>query len=142
MKRVLNYMTGLESQLHYGVLDQETSEEKLTYRMAAVFEECYFIMLRGTKEGILRSSQCPQVKVRGRVEELWKSKRGTRGSREAEEEHMIGTTGGQKMYSRGIRDEQQKYNRGPTPWPYTELRIHNTLNSSSIIPVVLMCCIT
>ena len=40
VKRVLNYMTGLESHLHYGVLDQETSEEKFTYGMAAVFEKC------------------------------------------------------------------------------------------------------
>ena len=48
-------------------------------------------------QGILRFSQCPQVKGRGRVEELEKSKRGTRGTREAEQEQMRGTTGGQKM---------------------------------------------
>ena len=51
--------------------------------------------------GILRSSQCPQVKVRGRVEELKKSRRDTSGPREAEWEHTTGTTGGQKMYNRG-----------------------------------------
>ena len=66
----------------------------------------------------MRSSQCPQVKGRGSVEELKKgknkSKRGTRGTREAEQEHMRGTTGGQKMYSRGKTEEQQRYNRGPT----------------------------
>ena len=28
---------------------------------------------------------------------------------------MRGTTGGQKMYGRGTRDEQQRYNRCPTP---------------------------
>ena len=33
------------------------------------------------------------MKVRGRVEELGKSKRGTRGTRKAKEEHMRGTTG-------------------------------------------------
>ena len=49
MKRVLNYMTGLESQLCNGVLNQETSEEKFTYGMAEVFEKRYFIMLEEQK---------------------------------------------------------------------------------------------
>ena len=68
---------------------------------------CYF-RLRGKKEGQERASiyrvywdQCPQAQGRGRLEELKKSLRGTRGTREAEQEHMRGTTGGQKMYSRG-----------------------------------------
>ena len=65
-------------------------------------------------QGILRSSQCPQVRGWGRVEELQKSKRGMRDTREAEQEHMRGTTGGQKMYSRSTWDEQQRYNRVPT----------------------------
>ena len=33
----------------------------------------------------------------------------------AEQEVIRGTTGGQKMCSRSTRDEQQKYNRCPTP---------------------------
>ena len=42
--------------------------------------------------GILRSSQCPQVKGRGRVEELERHMRGTPGgNREAEQKHMRGT---------------------------------------------------
>ena len=53
------------------------------------------------------------MKGRGRVEELKMSKRGTRGTREAEHDHMRGTTGGQKMYSRGTLDEQQRYSGGP-----------------------------
>ena len=53
----------------------------------------------------MRSPQCHQVKDRGRVEELKKRKRGTRGTREAEQGHMRETTGG----------EQQWYNRGTTP---------------------------
>ena len=63
----------------------------------------------------MRSPQCHQVKDRGRVEELKKRKRGTRGTREAEQGHMRETTGGQKMYSRGTLGEQQRYNRGTTP---------------------------
>ena len=47
-------------------------------------------------QGILKSSQYPQMKGGGRVEELKKSKRGTRGTREAEQELMRGTTRGQK----------------------------------------------
>ena len=54
-----------------------------------------------TLQGTLRSPQCPQVKGRGRVEELKKCKRGTTGTREAGQEHITGTTGGQKMYTRG-----------------------------------------
>ena len=50
----------------------------------------------------MRSPQCPQEKSRGREEELSKSQRGTRGTREAEQEYIRGTTGGQKMYSRGF----------------------------------------
>ena len=42
--------------------------------------------------GILRSSQCPQVKGRGRVAELERHMRGTPGgNREAEQKHMRGT---------------------------------------------------
>ena len=52
----------------------------------------------------MRSSECPQAKGRGRVEELKKSKRGTRGTREAEQEHMRGT-------NRGTEDVQQRYRR-------------------------------
>ena len=65
-------------------------------------------------KGILRSSQYPRMKGRGRIEGFKNSKRGTRGTKEAEQEHMRGATGGQKMYYRGTRDEQQRYNRGPT----------------------------
>ena len=85
--------------------------------MVAAFNECYFIRLRGTKKGqegalygIWRSCQCPQVKGRGRVEEL--KKRGTRGTREAEQEHMRGTTEGQNMYSRSTLGMSI---RGPIP---------------------------
>ena len=53
------------------------------------------------------------MKGRGRVEEVKKSKRGTRSTREAEQEHMRGTTEVQKMFNSGTRDEQQS--RGPTP---------------------------
>ena len=49
----------------------------------------------------MRASQSPQVKSRRRVEELKKSMRGTRGTRDAEQEHIRGTTGVQKMYNRG-----------------------------------------
>ena len=66
----------------------------------------------------MRSSQCPQVKGRGRVEELKKSKRDTIGTKEAEQEHMRGKPGGQKMYSRGTKDEQQRYNRSTTEAPH------------------------
>ena len=52
-------------------------------------------------QGILKSSQCPQVKGEGRVEELKKSRRGTRGTKDAEQEYIRETTGGQKMYNRG-----------------------------------------
>ena len=55
-------------------------------------------------QDILRSSQFHQVKSRGSVEELKQRERGTRGTREAEQENMRGTTGGQKMYSRGTFD--------------------------------------
>ena len=67
----------------------------------------YFIRLRGTEEGQEYASlghlesQYPQVRGRGRVEELQKSKRETRGTREAEQDHVRGTTGGQKMHNRG-----------------------------------------
>ena len=54
------------------------------------------------------------MKGRGRVEEPKKSKRVTRGTREAEQEHMRETTEEQKMFNRGTRDEQQRYNRGKT----------------------------
>ena len=68
----------------------------------------YFIRLRGTKEG----QECASLghleifpislgEWQRRVEELKKSKRGTIGTREAEQKHMRGTTGGQKMYNRG-----------------------------------------
>ena len=66
-------------------------------------------------EAIFGSSQYPQAKGRGRVEELKMSKRGTRGTRGAEQEHMRGTIGEQKMYNRCTRNEQWRYNRGPTP---------------------------
>ena len=72
----------------------------------------------------LYTSQYPQVNGRGRVEELKKSNRGTRGTREAKQEHMIGTTEDKRctteeheMNNRGSREVQQR--------PYTELRIHN-----------------
>ena len=45
----------------------------------------YFIRLRGTKEG----QECASmVKGGGRVEELKKSKRSTKGTREVGQEHM------------------------------------------------------
>ena len=62
----------------------------------------------------MRSSQCPQVKGRGRVEELKKSKRDTIGTKEAEQEHMRGKPGGQQMYSRGTKDEQQRHSGSTT----------------------------
>ena len=68
--------------------------------------------------GILRSSQCPQVKGRGRVEELQKSKRRTKCSWKAEQEHMRGTEDVQQRYMRWTKEVQQR--------PYTEPRIHNT----------------
>ena len=63
-------------------------------------------------------SQLPQVKGRGRVEELKKCKRGTRDIREMEQELMRGTTGGQKMYNRGTTEVHQR--------PYSKPRTHNT----------------
>ena len=50
-----------------------------------------------------------------RVRVTLKNKRGTRATLEAEQEHIRGITRGQRMYSRGTRDEQQRYNRCPTP---------------------------
>ena len=70
-------------------------------------------------ENLLRYSQCLRVKGRGIIEEFKKSKKGTIGTREAEQKHIRGTTRGQKMYSRGTEDEKRRYNRGPTPnWEY------------------------
>ena len=70
--------------------------------------------------GSLRSSKYPQAKGRVRVEELKKSKRGTRGTIEAEQEHLRGTTGDRrctaevpKMNNRGTTEVQQR--------PYSEL---------------------
>ena len=39
---------------------------------------------------------------------------GTIGTKEAEQEHKRGEAGGQKMYSKGTKDEQQRYNRSTT----------------------------
>ena len=50
-------------------------------------------------------------KGRGSIDELEKHKRGTKGTREAEQEHMRRTTEGQKMYHRGTQDEQQQYQK-------------------------------
>ena len=68
------------------------------------------------------------MKGRARVAELKNSKRGTRGTGEAEQEHMRGTTGAENMYSRGTMvnnrcttEVQQR--------PYTKMRIHNTIFS-------------
>ena len=55
----------------------------------------------------MRSSQCPQVKGRGRVEELKKSKRGTRGTREVEQEQE---TGGRRCTA----EVHEMNNRGTT----------------------------
>ena len=66
---------------------------KFNQEMAVWPNKLYFIRLRGTKEGQECASlghlesQYPQVKGRGRVEKLKKSRRGT--------------TGGQKMHNRG-----------------------------------------
>mgnify|MGYP001791321291 CR=1 FL=1 len=86
----------------------------------------YFIRLRGTKEG----QECASMghleifsmssgERGGRVEELKKSKRSTKGTREVEQEHMRGTTGDrrcttevQKMDNPGTTEEQH---RGPSP---------------------------
>ena len=55
----------------------------------------------------MRASQCPLVEGRSSVEELDKSERGTTGTTEAEQEHMRGTTGGQRV-------QQRIYNRNTT----------------------------
>ena len=86
---------------------------------------------------ILGSSQCHQVKSRGRVQELKKGKRGTRGTRAAEQEHMRGTTEGQKMYSRGTKDEQQRYSRRTRE----ALRIHNTIIFMGTTPSAFLHCV-
>ena len=76
--------------------------------------KCYCIRLRGTKEGQERasighleiSSMSPVERQKeGRVEELKMSKRGTRGTREGEQEHIRVTTGGQKMYNRSTTED-------------------------------------
>ena len=51
---------------------------------------------------------------RGSEEELDKSEIGTTGTREAEQEHMRGTTGGLRVHSRSTKDEQRIYNRNIT----------------------------
>ena len=84
----------------------------------------------GSWQVSLRSSQCPQEKSRERADKLWMSKIVTIGTREAEQEHMRGTTGGQKMYIRDSWDEQQMDYWGPTPnWEYV---IRNVLLTNDI----------
>ena len=111
MKRVLNYMTGLKSQLHYGVLDQETSEEKFTYGMAAVFEKCCFIMLRGTKEG----QECASI---GHLEifsmssgESQRKSRRTLKKQERYKRYLRGRRGAHERHNRGTEDVQQRDKR-------------------------------
>ena len=52
----------------------------------------------------MRSSQCPQVKGRGKTRGTLKSKKGTRGTRKAKQEHMRGITGGQKMRTAKVHE--------------------------------------
>ena len=104
-------MMGLESQLCYGVLNQETSEEKFNYGMAAVFEKCYFIMLRGTKEG----QECASI---GHLEifsmssgERQRKSRGTLKEQERYKRYSKGRVGAHKRNNRGTEDVQQRYKR-------------------------------
>ena len=63
------------------------------------------------------------MKGSGRVEEIKKSKRGTIGTKEAEQDHMRGKPVGQKMYSKGTKDGKQMYNRSTTE------ALHRTKNT-------------
>ena len=66
--------------------------------MAVRLNKYYFIRLRGRQEG----QECASI---GHLEILSiSSKRGTRGTREAEQEHMRGATEGQKIYNRGTKE--------------------------------------
>ena len=79
--------------------------------MAVVFKKCYFIWLRGTKEGqecasmghleiFSMSSDERQRKSRGNLKEQERYKRYSRGRAGAHERN-----------NKGIKDEQQRYMR-------------------------------
>ena len=51
-------MTGLESQLCYGVLNQATSLKKFIYSMTVKLKMCYFLQIRVTKDG----QECGDIK--------------------------------------------------------------------------------
>ena len=100
--------------------------------MAAVFEKCYFVILRGTKEG----QECasighPEIFSISSGESQRKSGRALKKP-ERYKRYSRGRRGAHERNNRGTKDVQQRYKRWTTEVqqrPYTELRIHNTDSS-------------
>ena len=84
------------------------SRDKFTYGMAVVFKKCYFIWLRGTKEG----QECASI---GHLEilsmssgERQRKTRGTLKDQERYKRYRRGKTGAHVRNNRGTEDVQQR----------------------------------
>ena len=100
-----------KSALIWSFKPRNLSGEKFTYGMAVVFKKCYFIWLRGTKEG----QECASI---GHLEifsmssgERQRKSRGTLKEQERYKRYSRGRTGVHEMNNRGTEDVQQRYKR-------------------------------